>query len=157
MTTLNALLAADGIIVPVGMSQLDVASMGEFFRFCAYILDALAPRITPQYLLQFDFMKLVVSRFDPQQVGQEQCRAWLLTEMPDFVLQEPILQTAALGHAHAGWETLYEYRPDSNRAAAYQRGLTSIDQVCYGLECAIWSAWGREDAPPALGTDGEPG
>lgn len=155
MTTLNALLAADGIIVPVGMSQLDVASMGEFFRFCAYILDALAPRITPKELLEFDFMKLVVSRFDPQQVGQEQCRAWFLAEMPEFVLEDAILQTAALGHAHAGWETLYEYRPDSSRLAAYQRGLSAIDKVCYGLECAIWNAWGRTDVPPVLGSEGE--
>lgn len=155
MTTLNALLAANGLVVPVGMSQLDIASMGEFFRFCSYILGELRPRITPKELLDFDFLKLVVSRYDGNQTGQEQCRTWLAAEMPGFVLDAEVLQTASLVHAHASMETLYEHRPDASRLGAYRRGLTAIDHVCHGLETTIWEAWGRTDQPPALGTTGD--
>ena len=154
MTTLNALLAANGLIVPVGMSQLDIASMGEFFRFCSYILGELRTRITPKELLDFDFLKLVVSRYDGNQTGQEQCRTWLGAEMPGFVLDAEVLQTASLVHAHASMETLYEHRPDASRLGAYRRGLTAMDHVCYGLEATIWESWGRRDHPPALGTMG---
>lgn len=154
MTTLNALLAANGLVVPVGMSHLDIASMGEFFRFCSFILEQLKTRIAPKELLDFDFVKLVVSRYDGNQTGQEQCRTWLGAEMPGFVLEAEVLQTAALVHAHASMETLYEHRPDASRLGAYRRGLTAIDDVCHGLETAIWQSWGRQDQPPPLGTTG---
>ena len=150
MTTLNALLAATGIFVPVTMSQLDIASMGEFFRFSAFLLEQLPELgLTADYL-SFDFIKLVINRFEPSHAAQQQCYHWLLARMPDWVVRTPMLQTAALGHANAQWQTLYEYEPDDGRRRAYNRALEALDSLCFELEGILWRAWGRSAAPPGL-------
>jgi chromosome partitioning protein len=147
MTTLNALLAASGILVPVTMSQLDIASMGEFFRFSAFLLEQLPELALPPELLAFDFVKLVINRFDPAQAAQAQVRHWLLARMAGWVVEMPMLQTAALGHAGAQWQTLYEYEPDEGRRRAYNRALEALDAVCFELEAILWRTWGRPGTP----------
>jgi chromosome partitioning protein len=147
MTTLNALLAASGILVPVTMSQLDIASMGEFFRFSAFLLEQLPELGLPAELLAFDFVKLVINRFDPAQAAQAQVRHWLLARMAGWVVEMPMLQTAALGHAGAQWQTLYEYEPDEGRRRAYNRALEALDAVCFELEAILWRTWGRPGTP----------
>jgi chromosome partitioning protein len=61
-----------------------------------------------------------------------------------------MLQTAALGHATAQWQTLYEYEPDEGRRRAYNRALQALDGVCYELESVVWQAWGRTGSPIGL-------
>lgn len=150
MTTLNALLAATGIFVPVTMSQLDIASMGEFFRFSSFLLEQLPQFGLGEEGIGLDFVKLVINRFDPTQAAQAQCHHWLLARMPDWVLRTPMLQTAALGHANAQWQTLYEYEPDEGRRRAYNRALEAFDTLCFDLETTLWEAWGRQGSPHAL-------
>ena len=147
MTTLNALLAASGVFVPVTMGQLDIASMGEFFRFSAFLLEQLPELGLPAELLALDFVKLVINRFDPAQAAQAQVRHWLLARMAGWVVETPMLQTAALGHAGAQWQTLYEYEPDEGRRRAYNRALEALDAVCFELETILWRAWGRPGTP----------
>lgn len=150
MTTLNALLAATGVFVPVTMSQIDIASMGEFFRFSSVLLQQLPELGLPRGYLEFDFIKLVINRFDPGHAAQLQCHHWLLARMPDWVVRTPMLQTAALGHATAQWQTLYEYEPDEGRRRAYNRALQALDGLCYELESTLWQAWGRAGSPIGL-------
>jgi chromosome partitioning protein len=150
MTTLNALLAATGVFVPVTMSQIDIASMGEFFRFSSVLLQQLPELGLPRDYLEFDFIKLVINRFDPGHAAQLQCHHWLQARMPEWVVRTPMLQTAALGHATAQWQTLYEYEPDEGRRRAYNRALQALDGVCYELESVVWQAWGRTGSPIGL-------
>lgn len=150
MTTLNALVAATGIFVPVTMSQLDIASMGEFFRFSSFLLEQLPGFGLGAEGIALDFLKLVINRFDPMQAAQAQCHHWLLARMPDWVVRTPMLQTAALGHANAQWQTLYEYEPDEGRRRAYNRALEAFDTLCFDLETVLWQAWGRKGTPNML-------
>ncbi|MCB1833259.1 MAG: AAA family ATPase, partial [Geminicoccaceae bacterium] len=87
MSTLNALVAASGIFVPVTMSQLDIASMGEFFRFSAFLLEQLQELGVEESHLGLDFVRLIVNRFDPGQAAQAQCHHWMLARMPDQVVR----------------------------------------------------------------------
>lgn len=147
MSTLNALVAASGIFVPVTMSQLDIASMGEFFRFSAFLLEQLHELGVEESHLDLDFVRLIVNRFDPGQAAQAQCHHWMLARMPDQVVRTTMLQTAALGHAGSQWQTLYEYEPDEGRRRAYNRALEALDALCLDLETILWGAWGRRSLP----------
>ena len=147
MSTLNALVASSGIFVPVTMSQLDIASMGEFFRFSAFLLEQLQELGVDERQLDLDFVRLIVNRFDPAQAAQAQCYHWMLARMPDQVVRTTMLQTAALGHAGSQWQTLYEYEPDDGRRKAYNRALDALDALCLDLESILWRAWGRRSLP----------
>lgn len=152
MSTLNALVAATGVFVPVTMSQLDIASMGEFFRFSAFLFDQLEGLGVPAAQLRFEFLRLIINRYDPSQAAQAQCYHWLMARMPEQLVPTPMLQTAALGHAGTQWQTLYEFEPDEGRRRAYNRALEALDALCLDLETTIWRAWGRQGSPRSTAT-----
>lgn len=141
MLTLNALWAANGLVVPIPPSMLDFASSGEFFRFLAGVARDFQQSITSE-ALAFDFVRIVTTRFKATDRNQAEIVRWERALFQDAVLPEAMLDTALIDAAGILKETLYEYEPMGNRRT-YERGLEAMVRVNRALERELLRVWGR--------------
>lgn len=141
MLTLNALWAANGLVVPIPPSMLDFASSGEFFRFLAGVARDFRQSITSE-ALAFDFVRIVTTRFKATDRNQAEIVRWERALFQDAVLPEAMLDTALIDAAGILKETLYEYEPMGNRRT-YERGLEAMVRVNRALERELLRVWGR--------------
>lgn len=140
MLTLNALIAASGLVVPMPPSMIDFASSGEFFRILAQISRDLA-EVAPG-ALAYDFVRVLITKHKVADRNQEAIVAWQRAHFGGSALEAPMLETALVDAAGILKETLYEYEPEGNRQT-YQRGLTAMNRVNASLEAELLRVWGR--------------
>ncbi|WGF90733.1 AAA family ATPase [Marinivivus vitaminiproducens] len=140
MLTLNALIAATGLVVPMPPSMIDFASSGEFFRILAQIARDLT-EVAPG-ALAYDFVRVLITKHKMADRNQEAIVAWQRAHFGGSALDAPMLETALVDAAGILKETLYEYEPEGNRQT-YQRGLTAMNRVNASLEAELLRVWGR--------------
>lgn len=145
MMTINALIAASGLVVPMPASMIDFASSGEFFRFMSEVAGDLRRSIS-RNLMDYDFVKILTTKFRTNDKNQQEILTWKHAFFQDALLPEPMLETAALDAAGIVKETLYEYDPPGNRRS-YDRALDSMNAVNQAIEAELLAAWGRKAQP----------
>jgi len=140
--TLSALVASTGLLVTVMPSMLDVASMAQFLQLASSLMAAVADvGGSPDW----DFMKFLITRHEPNDGPQTQMAAFLRTMFADDVLTRTFLKSSAISDAGLTQQTLYEInRADINRQT-YDRALESINGVVAEIEGLIQAAWGRKE------------
>lgn len=92
--TLSALCAATSVVVSVHPQMLDVASMSQFLFMTA---DLLAVVRAAGGSLNFDFMRYLVTRFEPNDAPQAQIVGFLRSLFGDRVLTAPMVKSTAIG------------------------------------------------------------
>jgi chromosome partitioning protein len=153
--TINALAAADILLVPMGASFLEFDSTGRFFDMLystfASIEDAenAANRVRglPETRFEWDVVRAVITRFDASQqtdlanVIQAYFGEFTATHRQDF--------TALVGQAGEQVNGIYEadYR-DFNRET-YTRGRETFDRTYAEFKEALIGAWWRDAAMAA--------
>lgn len=141
--TLSALVASTGTIVTVVPSMLDVASMAQFLQLASSLMATIAEvGATPDW----DFMKFLVTRFEPNDGPQTQMAAFLRTMFGDDVLTRTFLKSSAISDAGLTQQTLYEVDRGDFTRHTYDRALESINGVVAEIEDHIQAAWGRKEA-----------
>lgn len=141
MLTINALLAATGLIVPIPPSMIDFASSGEFFRFMAEITGQFRASLSAE-AMSYDFVRIVTTKFKATDKNQQEIVAWKHAFFQDAVLKSPMVDTALMDSAGIVKETLYEYEPAGNRRT-YERGLEAMNQVNAAIEQELRRVWRR--------------
>lgn len=145
MMTINALIAATGMIVPMPASMIDFASSGEFFRFMSEVASDLH-RSVSRDLMAYDFVKILTTKFKANDKNQQEILTWKNAFFQSALLPEPMLETAALDAAGIVKESLYEYDPTGNRRS-YDRALDSMNAVNHAIEAELLACWGRKAQP----------
>jgi len=149
--TINALAAADILLIPTGASFLEFESTGRFFDMLhatfASIEEAenTAARALGRAGLRFewDAVRAVVTRFD----GNQQAEFAALMQAYLGTALSPYRQdfTALIGQAGEQVAGIYEadYR-DFNRET-YARGRQAFDETYAGLKRLLIGAWRRDE------------
>lgn len=141
MLTMNALVAATGLIVPIPPSMIDFASSGEFFRFMAEIARDLRQHLSAR-IMAYDFVRVLTTKHRSTDRNQAEMMSWTRALFGDAVLKNSMLETSLVDAAGILKETLYEYEPVGNRRS-YERGLEALNAVNRSLEQELLRAWGR--------------
>lgn len=139
--TLAALCAATSMIITVHPQMLDVASMSQFLLMTQ---DLLAVVREAGGTLHYDFIRYLVTRYEPQDGPQTKVVALLRNLFGDHVLTNPMVKSAAVSDAGLTKQTLYEIGRENLTRSTYDRAMEALDAVNGEIEQLMGAAWGRK-------------
>ncbi|MEZ5783730.1 MAG: plasmid partitioning protein RepA [Rhizobiaceae bacterium] len=138
--TLSALCAATSVIVTVHPQMLDVASMSQFLFMTSDLLSVVREAGGE---LNFDFLRYLVTRYEPNDGPQTQIAGFLRTLFGERVLTAPMLKSTAVSDAGLTKQTLYEVGRENFNRATYDRAYEALTAVNAEIEALMLQSWGR--------------
>lgn len=138
--TLSALCTATAVLITVHPQMLDVLSMTQFLKMASDLLSVVSRSGAD---LRYDWLRYVVTRYEPGDGPQNQMLAFMRNLFGDHVLQHPFLKSTAISDAAITKQTLYEIERAQFTRATYDRAMESIEAVNGEIEALIQAAWGR--------------
>ena len=138
--TLSGLCAATSMIVTVHPQMLDVSSMSQFLLMTRDLLGVVRDAGGQ---LKFDFVRYLLTRYEPQDAPQTKVVALLRNLFDDHVLTNPMVKSAAISDAGLTKQTLYEIGPGNLTRSTYDRAMESLSAVNGEIEELMRAAWGR--------------
>lgn len=137
--TINAFMAADGILVPVPPSALDFASSAQFWGLFADLgrnLDQAANRGKT-----YDFLHVLLSRVDQSDVAAPAVRQWIQATYGEYLLPVEVPKTTVTSSKAAEFGTVYDVQKYEGSAKTYKRAADAYDRVVDLVEQSIVEAW----------------
>lgn len=138
--TLSALTAATSVLITIHPQMLDVMSMNQFLAMTSALLDEIAEAGAQD---RNNWMRYLVTRFEPTDGPQNQMVAFLRSMFGEDVLVNPMLKSTAVSDAGITNQTLYEIERSQFIRATYDRALESMNNVNAEIEGLIKATWGR--------------
>lgn len=140
--TINALLAADGLIMPLPPNTLDFTSSGQFWN----LFNELTGNLITQrgHSKTFDFVDVLLSRVDSNDASSSIVRQWISAAYADRVLPVEVPKTALTAGASAEFGTVYDTDPSSISSRTYRRAFDAYERVVDLVEQQIEIAWKRQ-------------
>lgn len=138
--TLSALCAATAILIPVHPQMLDVMSMCQFLIMTS---DLLAVVAKAGGNMNYDWMRYLVTRYEPGDGPQAQMVGFMRSLFGDRMVTNMMLKSTAISDAGITKQTLYEVSRDQFTRATYDRAMESLDSVNGEIQSLIKAAWGR--------------
>jgi chromosome partitioning protein len=138
--TLSGLCAATSMVITVHPQMLDIASMSQFLLMTRDLLGVVKEAGGN---LQYDFIRYLLTRFEPQDAPQTKVAALLRNMFDDHVLTNPMVKSAAVSDAGLTKQTLYEIGRENLTRSTYDRAMEALDSVNAEIEGLIKAAWGR--------------
>lgn len=139
--TLGALCASTGLLITVHPQMLDVMSMCQFLLMAADILGVVQDAGGD---LEYDFIRYVVTRYEPSDAPQTQMVAFMRSLFRERVLTHTMLKSTAISDAGLSKQTLYEVGRENFTKQTYDRAVESLDAVNGEIEGLMRQAWGRD-------------
>lgn len=133
---INALMAADGILMPLPLGALDFLSSAQFWGLISSLTSGLASR---GVVKEFEFIDILLSKVDPLDSAGPVVRQWIAQAYGEKVIPVEIPKTATAGSASAQFGSVYDLRPGSATKA-----LAAYDRLVDMLEGQIGAAWLRQ-------------
>ena len=139
LLSINAIMAADYVVMPVIPTMLDISSSIQFFR----ILENLATRD-----LRLAKLSILITRFNN---GPEHVRASTLLRSiyGDSVLTTQMIETAELAKAGNDAVSVYEIVEPRGSRETYRRAISAFDAVNREILANIQALW-VQDANPKM-------
>lgn len=131
--TINAIMAADGIVMPMPPSALDFLSSTQFWGLVTGLTGQLHGH---GHKKSFDFIDVVLTKVDSEDESGDIARKWISAAYMDKVMPVEIPKTATAGSASAEFGTVY----DQSR----KRVTGDYDRMVDYLENQIGTAWLRQ-------------
>ena len=141
--TLSALIASTSVLITIHPQMLDVASMAQFLAMLGDLLATVA-QATGRSNISYDWLRYLITRFEPGDGPQNQMAAFLRLIFADYILKTPTLKSTAISDAGLTSQTIYEVERSQFTKATYDRALESVNAVNAEILGLITSAWGRE-------------
>ena len=138
--TMSALSAATGVLVTIHPEMLDVMSMSQFLRMTADMMDVIAESGAD---MSHDWMRYLLTRYEPTDAPQNRIVAFLRTMFGDQVLNAPMLKSTAISDAGLTKQTLYEVERSAFTRSTYDRAIESLNAVNDEIAELIQQTWGR--------------
>ena len=138
--TLSALCASTSLIVTVHPQMLDVSSMSQFLLMTN---DLLCVVEEAGGVMKYDFLRYLMTRYEPQDGPQTKVAALLRNLFGDHVLTNAMVKSAAVSDAGLTKQTLYEIGRENLTRSTYDRALEAVDAVNGEILALITKAWGR--------------
>jgi len=151
-TTINALLASNGIIMPLPPSTLDFASAAQFWSLFS---DLTTQLLTNRGLdKHFDFMNILLSRVDSSDATGAIVKQWIQTTYANrvSVLPMEIPKSAVTASATVEFGTVYDITKYDGNARTFKRARDAYDLMVSYIETSVQSVWRRQiDASEGAG------
>lgn len=138
--TLSALCAATAVLITVHPQMLDVASMNQFLAMTSDLLSVVKDAGGN---LEYDWMRYLVTRYEPNDGPQAQIVAFLRSLFGDRVLTSMMVKSTAISDAGLSKQTIYEAARESMNRQTYDRAVEAMDGVNLEVETLLKSSWGR--------------
>lgn len=153
--TINALSAADIMLIPVGASFIEFDSTGRFFDMLyttfASIEDTIA-RISDQApKFEWDVVQVLLTRYDANQQGD--LANVIQVYLDDFVASHRQEYTALVGQAGERVSGIYEANYGDFNRDTYRRGRETFDKTYIEFKKLLVGCWER-DREELLGGEG---
>jgi len=140
--SINAVMAANFLLVPIPPSMLDFSSAGRFFRMVYETLLTLA-QAEGGRVKTFDAVRLLVSKYATADANQSQLVKWMASVFADTLLENRMAMTTGLDNAGNLKQSYYELETSDVNRRTYERGLEYLNNVNGEIERVIWQIWGR--------------
>ncbi len=140
--TMSALSAATGVLVTIHPEMLDVMSMSQFLRMTADLMDVIADSGAD---MSHDWMRYVLTRYEPADAPQNRIVAFLRTMYAEKVLNAPMLKSTAISDAGLTKQTLYEVERSAFTRSTYDRAMESLNALNSEVAQLIQATWGRSN------------
>lgn len=138
--TLSALCAATAVLITVHPQMLDVASMNQFLAMTSDLLSVVKDAGGN---LEYDWMRYLVTRYEPNDGPQAQIVAFLRSLFGDRVLTSMMVKSTAISDAGLSKQTIYEAARESMNRQTYDRAVEAMDGVNMEIETLLKGSWGR--------------
>ena len=140
--TINALLAADGLIMPLPPSTLDFTSSGQFWN----LFNDLASNLLTNRgkTKSFEFVDVLLARVDEDDKSSAVVREWITAAYGNMVLPVEIPKTSVTANATAEFGTVYDTDPAMIDSRTYRRAFDAYERVVELVEGQIQRAWERQ-------------
>ncbi|NTA59868.1 plasmid partitioning protein RepA [Agrobacterium tumefaciens] len=138
--TLSALCAATAVLITVHPQMLDVASMNQFLAMTSDLLSVVKEAGGN---LQYDWMRYLITRYEPNDGPQAQIVAFLRSLFGDRVLTSMMVKSTAVSDAGLSKQTIYEAARESMNRQTYDRAVEAMDGVNLEVETLVRKSWGR--------------
>lgn len=138
--TLSALCAATAVLITVHPQMLDVASMNQFLAMTSDLLSVVKDAGGN---LEYDWMRYLVTRYEPNDGPQAQIVAFLRSLFGDRVLTSMMVKSTAISDAGLSKQTIYEAARESMNRQTYDRAVEAMDGVNLEVEALLKNSWGR--------------
>ncbi|SON58493.1 replication protein A (plasmid) [Hartmannibacter diazotrophicus] len=138
--TMSALCASTGVLITIHPQMLDVASMNQFLAMTSQLLSVVRNAGGD---LQYDWMRYLITRHEPNDGPQNQIVAFLRNLFGERVLTPMMVKSTAISDAGLSKQTVYEAPRESMHRQTYDRAVESMDAVNGDVERLILQAWGR--------------
>ncbi len=136
--TMGALNAATAMLITIHPQMVDVASMNQFLLMTSDVMSVIEEAGGQ---LDYDFIRYVVTRHDPNDVPETQIVALLRNLFGEDVLRATVWKSTAIANAGLTKQSLYELDKGSVGRAAYERALESVNGAnneILGLVRGVW-------------------
>ncbi|HEX2515986.1 MAG TPA: AAA family ATPase, partial [Chloroflexota bacterium] len=119
LLTLNALVAADGVIAPVQCEYLALEGLTQLLHTLSRVRQALNPRLANLYLL--------MTMYDARTGLSQDVVRDVRRHYPHLFLETIIPRTVRLGEAPSYGQSILRYDPAGRGAAAYRALAAEVD------------------------------
>lgn len=138
--TINALLAADAILMPCPPEGLDFASSTQFWRLFSEIAGAF-PGMKEQK--RYDFVNVVMTKARSIDTSVT-VQGWLHKAYGERVLPFVIPESKIQVDASAALSTIYDLSKADVRSSTYARLREPLDQLADYVDSQFVAAWAKE-------------
>jgi chromosome partitioning protein len=139
--TLSALCAATSVLITVHPQMLDVMSMSQFLQMTGDLLQVVE---NAGGTMNYDWMRYLVTRFEPNDGPQAQMAGFMRSIFGNRVLSNAMLKSTAISDAGLTKQTLYEIDRAQFTRGTYDRALESLTAVNSEIEELVKQTWGRK-------------
>ena len=143
--TINALVAADGIIMPLPPNTIDFASSSQFWDLFSDLCNQLYDgNPNPK---QFDFIKILLSKVKSDPLNSSASpvvKEWIYEAYGDKVLPVEIPETVVATNASAAFGTIFDVEKSSLTAKTYTRAKERYDTYINLINDLLQSVWAKQ-------------
>ncbi|WP_414691789.1 ParA family protein [Noviherbaspirillum sp.] len=140
--TINAFMAADGLIVPTPPSALDYASSTQFWNLFSDLSNSMQ-EAAPGLDKTFDFIHVLLAKVDQSQAATHVVREWIKKTYESLVLPIEVPTTTVTQSAAAEFGTVYDISKYEGSLKTYQRAREAYDRLAEIVDqqlVALWTA-----------------
>ena len=149
--TINAYLAADGLIIPLPPNALDFASSSQFWSLFSDFATGLVDKAGLNK--SYDFINVLLSRVDSADSASPVVREWIQATYAEKVLPVEIPKTAVMSVSSAErFGTIYDITKYEGDKRTYKRARDAYDRLTDLVEQSIQTSW----LAPAVGCTVQP-
>lgn len=139
--TINAIFAADGVIVPVVPDMLSFASMVQFWHLFADLINGMQA-FGDGRSKEFDFIDVLVTRMTAKPAAQI-LRDWITQIYGSRVVPIEIPETDLARNTNMRFSTFYDLATNDVGAETLRRIRVPVDQLIDRIDDRVSAAWSR--------------